>query len=130
MPQFSVEHLHGENLAEAAALIRVGGAESVPGLWEIDARTMLGRGGGVLVARGADNSVHGVATYEVIKRPRTGRVLAVATLFSIDLSRKQPAKRALVETLEQISAAFGCSALAFPASGHASSEFTLQAARS
>ena len=114
MPHFTVEHLREEQLAEAGAFLQLAGAGSVPEWWKNEARALMGRGGGVLVARTIDGSVHGLATYEVAKRRHTGRVLAVARLVSFELSGKQPAKNALINALDLISAAFECFAVALP----------------
>lgn len=114
MQHFTIEHLPEDQLAEAAALVRMAIGNCNPEWWEAGVRELISRGGGVLAARAGDRSVHGVATYEVIKRRHTGPVLAVETLASFDLSRKQPAKQALVKALDLISAAFGCRAIALP----------------
>ncbi|MEO8453690.1 MAG: hypothetical protein ABI454_00885 [Sphingomicrobium sp.] len=114
MPHFTVEHLREDQLAEARAFVQITGGDSLPEWWETEAVELIGRGGGVLVARAGDGSVHGLATYEVVKRPHMARVLAVARLVSFELSRKQPAKQALIHALDPISAAFECSAVAMP----------------
>lgn len=86
MPHFTVEHLREDQLAEAGAFVQITGGDWVPEWWETEAVELIRRGGGVLVARAADGSVHGLATYEVVKRPHTGREFAVARLVSFELS--------------------------------------------
>ena len=114
MALFTVELLSEDQLVEADAMIRIAGANSPAGWWGSEAGELIRRGGGVLAARSGDGALHGLATYEVVRRQRAGRVLAVGTLLSFDLSRKQPAKQALVHALELISDAFDCSAIAVP----------------
>lgn len=114
MSHFSVEQLGEGQLVEAGALLQLAGVESVPEWWENEAEELIRRGGGVLVARGVDRSIYGLATYEVVKRGRAGRALAVGRLVSFELSGKQPAKHALVQALDGIAAAFQCSAIALP----------------
>jgi hypothetical protein len=108
MPHFTVEHLRDDQLAEAGPVLRLSSSEFMPEWWESEARALIGRGGGVLVARTLDGSIHGLATYEVVKQPHAGRVLSVPRLVSFELSRKQPAKCALTGALQRIAAAFEC----------------------
>lgn len=114
MSHFTIEHLREGQLAEAGAFLRLTGAESVPGWWENEVRELLGRGGGILAARAADGTLHGLATYEVVRRRHTGRVLEVARLVSFELNRRQPVKHALIHALGLISDAFDCAAVALP----------------
>lgn len=114
MTHFTVEQLSEGQLGEAEAMMRIAGHDSPPGWWGSEAGALMRRGGGVLAVRSGDGALHGLATYEVVKRQRSGRVLAVETLVSFDLSRKQPVKQALVCALELISKAFECSAIALP----------------
>jgi hypothetical protein len=114
MPHFTVEHLREDELAEAGAFLRIADGESIPGWWENEARQLIRRGGGVLVARSGHGAMHGLASYELVKRKHSGRVIAVTRLLSFDLSRRQPAKQALLRALDLISAAFECSAIAVP----------------
>jgi len=114
MRHFTVEQLSEAQLPEAEAIVRIVGSEMPAEWWRNEAGELIRRGGGVLAARAGDGAVHGIATYEVVKRQRSGRVLAVGTLFSVDLSRKQPAKQSLVRALELVSAAFDCTAIVLP----------------
>jgi hypothetical protein len=114
MPAFTIEHLDEQKLLDAWPILRAAGAEPLPDWWENEARALLGRGGGVLAARAPDGSVHGIATYECVHRPRTGSVLAVDRLVTFELSRKEPVKEALGGALHMIASAFCCSAIALP----------------
>jgi len=114
MQHFTIEALHEDQLAEAAAIVRMAMSNCNPEWWEESTRELIDRGGGVLAARAGDRSIYGVATYEVVKRRHTGPVLTVETLASFDLSRKQPVKQALVDALDMISTVFGCRAMAVP----------------
>jgi ribosomal protein S3 len=67
----------------------------------------------VLVARAADGSIHGVATYERIATSR-GQLLTVEKLITFELNRRKPARRALCEALDRIADRLGCSGVALP----------------
>ena len=114
MPELTIEHLDEQKLLDAWPLLRSAGVESLPDWWENEASALMDRGGGVLAARAADGSVHGVATYECVHRPRTGSVLAVDRLVTFELNRKEPVKEALGGALHMIASAFCCSAIALP----------------
>jgi hypothetical protein len=106
MPHFTVHHLREDQLAEAGGVLRLAGDPAALEAWQREARGVIARGGGVLVARAADGSAHALATYEL-----AGDALAVARLVSFDLNRKQPARIALVDALGLIAASLGCGAV-------------------
>lgn len=114
MPNFTIEHLSEERMLEAWPILRASGTEPVPEWWKSEAKALIGRGGGVLVARAANNSIHGLAVYEPVERPRAGRVLAVDKLITFELSRKEPVKLALSEALERLASALGCCRVDLP----------------
>jgi len=114
MPAFTIEHLDEQNLLDAWPLLRSAGAEPLPAWWQNEARALLGRGGGVLAARAPDGSIHGIATYECVRRARAGSVLAVDRLVTLELNRKEPVKQALGGALHMIASAFCCSTIALP----------------
>jgi hypothetical protein len=114
MPAFTIEHLDESRLLDAWPVLRAAGAEPLPDWWEIEALELMQRGGGVLAARAPDGSVHGVATYECVHRPRAGSMLAVDRLMTFELNRKEPVKAALCEAIYRIAAAFCCSSVALP----------------
>lgn len=114
MSPFSIEHLDERKLFEVWPVLHSTGSILVADWWEDEARQLMNRGGGVLVARAPDGSIHGVATYECVHRPRTGCVLAVGRLATFELNRKQPVKEALCDALNVIAGAFCCSAVAMP----------------
>lgn len=117
MPAFIIEHLDTGKLLDVWPLLRVAGAELLPDWWENEARDLMRRGGGVLAARAPDGSVHGVATYECVHRPRTGSMLTVHRLVTFELNRKEPVKEALCDAIYKIAAAFHCSSVALPLPG-------------
>ena len=82
--------------------------------WLTEAAALIERGGGILAARAPDGSVHGVATYEVARKGLLGRVLAVDTLITFELSRRAPARHALHEALELLANAFDCRSVVVP----------------
>jgi hypothetical protein len=114
MPAFTIEHLNEQKLLEAWPVVRSTGADALPDWWENEALDLMSRGGGVLAARAPDGSVHGVATYECVHRPRAGSVLAVDRLVTFELNRKEPVKEALGRALHMIASAFCCSTIALP----------------
>src|SRR6476469_2081587 len=114
MPAFTIEHLDEHKLLDAWPLLRSAGVEPLPDWWENEALVLMRRGGGVLAARAPDGSVHGVATYECVHRPRAGSVLAVDRLLTFELNRKEPVKAALCEAIHRMAFAFCCSAVALP----------------
>jgi hypothetical protein len=114
MPVFTIEHLDEHRLLDAWPILRSTGLEPLPDWWENEALELMGRGGGVLAARAVDGSVHGVATYECIHRPRAGCVLAVDRLVTFELNRKEPVKEALCEAIHRIASAFCCTCVALP----------------
>lgn len=117
MPAFTIEHLDEEKLLDAWPLLRSRGSDPLPDWWTNEALELMGRGGGVLAARAPDGSVHGVATYECVHRPRSGSVLTVDRLVTFELNRKEPVKQALGGALHMIASAFCCSAIALPLQG-------------
>lgn len=114
MPAFTIEHLAVDNLLDAWPVIRSACTEPLAEWWENEARALIGRGGGVLAARAQDNSVHGIATYECVRRANAGSVLAVDRLVTFELNRKEPVKQALGAALHMIASAFCCSGIALP----------------
>ena len=78
------------------------------------ATDLIERGGGILAARAPDGTIHGVATYEVAKKALLGRVLAVDTLITFELSRRAPARRALCDALDLLGHAFDCRNIVLP----------------
>lgn len=101
-------------MLDAWPVLHCTGSVLVAEWWEDEAHQLMNRGGGILAARAPDGSIHGVATYECVHRPRTGCVLAVGRLVTFELSRKQPAREALCDALHVIAGAFCCSAVAMP----------------
>lgn len=114
MPAFTIEHLDEQRLLDAWPVLRAADTDPLPEWWANEAMALMSRGGGVLAARAPDGSVHGVATYECVHRPRAGPVLAVDRLVTFELNRKEPVKEALGGALHMIASAFRCSAIALP----------------
>jgi hypothetical protein len=120
LSKFAVEHLSEDRLAEAWPVVCMSHSHANADWWISESSALIGRGGGVLAARAADGCIHGIATYEVVRRALVGRVLAVATLVTFELSRRAPARRALDEALELLASAFDCRSIVLPpANGHA-----------
>ena len=109
MPRFTIEHLGKEQLDEAWPLIHMSGAHVESNWWRTEAEELIKRGGGVLTARAADGSIHGIATYEAER----GR-LAVERLLTFELNRSAPCRRSLCAALEVLAAALDCGGVELP----------------
>lgn len=120
MSKFAVEHLSEDRLAEAWPVVCMSHSHANADWWISESAALIGRGGGVLAARAPDGTIHGVATYEVAKKGFLGRVLAVATLVTFELSRRAPARHALCDSLDLLGHAFDCRSvvLPLPSKGH------------
>lgn len=120
MPQFAIEHLSESRLAEAWTVVRMSHSLANVDWWISEGTALILRGGGILAARGPDGAIHGVGTYEVVRKALLGRVLAVDTLITFELSRRAPVRHALCDALELLASAFDCRSIVLPLSskGH------------
>jgi len=112
--EFTIEHLEPARFAEAWPVVRMSLARGEDAWWQSEAQNIIGRGGGVLAARGPDGSVHGIATYEPARNQRAGCVLSVEKLITVELSRKAPCRNALCQALDLLSLALGCHGVTLP----------------
>ena len=113
MTRFAIDHLSPNQLREAWPVVRMSGLANCD-WWMSEATELIERGGGILAARASDGNVHGVATYEVARKPLVGRVLMVQTLVTFELRRRAPARHALHEALELLASAFDCRSIVLP----------------
>lgn len=111
LAHISIEPLAASRAAEAWPLLLIAGKCAVPEWWSSEAEALSDRGGGILVARALDGSVHGLATHECITRGGR-RLLVVHRLVTMELNRREPTKHALRDCLELIAMEKGCGALA------------------
>jgi hypothetical protein len=120
MSKFAVEHLSDDRLADAWPVVCMSHSHANVEWWISEAAAVIGRGGGVLAASALDGTIYGVATYEVAKKAVLGRVLAVGTLVTFELSRRAPARHALCDALDLLGHAFVCRSvvLPLPSKGH------------
>ena len=109
VPQLDIVELDQDELALAWPLVRATSPQLQLDGWQLFAEALMDRGGGVLAVAATDRALHGVATYETIEKPRFGRVLHVDVLVTFELTRRAPARAALMNALTQLSAALGCS---------------------
>jgi hypothetical protein len=114
MALFSIEHLSEDRLPDAWPIVRMSHSHANAEWWISEAKALIHRGGGILAARAPDGMIHGIATYEVTKKALLGRVLAVDTLITFELSRRAPARHALCDALELLASAFDCRSLVLP----------------
>ena len=120
MPQFGIEHLSEGRLAEAWPVVRMSRSHAHSDWWVCEGVALIARGGGILAVRAPDQVIHGIATYEVGRKARLGRVLVIDTLITFELSRRAPVRRALCDALELLASAFDCRSivLPLPSKGH------------
>jgi len=120
MAVFSIEYLGEKQLAEAWPIVRMSHSHPNAEWWLAEASALIERGGGILAARAPDQTIHGVATYEVARKALLGRVLAVDILITFELSRRAPARHALCDALGLLASAFDCRSLVLPlpSTGH------------
>lgn len=114
MAQFAIEHLSEGQLLDAWPVVRMCHSHVNGDWWVSEAAALIERGGGILAARAPDGTIHGVATYEVARKALLGRVLAVDTLITFELSRRAPARHALCDALELLASAFDCRGIVLP----------------
>lgn len=122
MACFAIEHLSEDRLVEAWPVVRMSHSHANPDWWVSEAVALIERGGGVLAARGPDDAIHGIATYQIARKALLGRVLAVDTLITFELSRRAPVRHALCEALEILASAFDCRSIVLPLPSRASVE--------
>jgi hypothetical protein len=114
MGQFTIDHLSEDGLLHVWPVVRMAHSHANANWWLSEATALIGRGGGILAARAPDGIIHGVATYEVAKKALLGRILAVDTLITFELSRRAPARHALSDALELLRHAFDCRSTVLP----------------
>jgi len=120
MAQFTIEYLTKVQLPEAWPVVSMAHSHANADWWVAEGSALVERGGGILAARAPDGTIHGIATYEVARKPLLGRVLSVDTFITFELSRRAPARHALCEALELLGNVFDCRSivLPLPSKGH------------
>lgn len=112
MLQFIIQQLTRDQLGSAWPLVRAAGEYLALDRWIDAARRLMNNGGGILAVSTADGAIQGVATFEPVEESRGGNVLLVDTFVTFELSRRAPARAALCDALERLSAELGCDAVA------------------
>jgi hypothetical protein len=110
MLHFTVADLDSRELASAWPLIRTAAPELGPDGWQSLGEALIQRGGGVIAVAAEGGGYLGVATYEPVDKPRSGRVLQVDRLVAFELTRRAPIRRILCEELEELAPQLGCTA--------------------
>jgi len=116
LPQMRVEDLKTEKLSEAWAIVRSSGFYGNEDWWIAEGTDLIRDRGGVLAARARDGRLHGVATFEVPRRPNND-TLVVRMLLTFELSRSAPARNALLNSLKRIATKLECTHILLPLSG-------------
>ena len=112
MVHFAVSHLQAGQAAEGWPLVRFAMPElSLPD-WTAFVEWLVAAGGGVLIIRVGEGSLHGLATYLPEEALRGGRRLRVENIVTFELSHDAPARRTLLAALERVARALGCVTLA------------------
>lgn len=110
MPRLLVSKLEPERMADAYPLIRhlawVGNAQ-----WEMFARQLADKGGGVLAVEAEDGHIHGVATYLPVTSLRHGKALRVEAIAAFELGHASPVRNLLSAALDELARSEGCSAV-------------------
>src|SRR5689334_14955331 len=111
--QLSVEALKTEELSEAWALARASGTYANKDWWIAEGIEISSAGGGVLPARAIDGQFHGAAT---LQSPGEG-TLVIPPLLTIEFSRCEPTRNALLNSLKRIATKLECTHVLAPLSG-------------
>lgn len=110
MPRLLVSKLETERMADAYPLIRhlawVGNAQ-----WEMFARQLADKGGGVLAVEAEDGHVHGVATYLPVTSLKHGKALRVEAIAAFELGHASPVRNLLSAALDELARSEGCAAV-------------------
>jgi len=117
MPRFSIQALKIRELSEAWPIVRSSNSHANVDWWIASASEVIEHGGGVLVARAADDRIHGFATFEFPRNLARERVLAIPTLITFELSRSAPARGALLKALQRIASNLCCTHAVHPVAG-------------
>jgi hypothetical protein len=115
MPQFSLAPLKPEQVAQAYPLVRMALPQLELGEWHNYAAAMASSGGGVLTLLAPSGAIHALAAYRAVPNLHHGRALIVELFVAFELSRKAPARAALVDGLHLLAEGLGCQAVLFTA---------------
>ena len=116
MPDFSVEPIGPDRLAEVYPLIRTAIGVSLD-RWEEFGRALLGSGGGVLAVSAPDECIHGVAAYRPNQNLRHAQSLDVEVLVTFELAQEDLVRQALCRHLDRIAVEQGCAAVNLTVAG-------------
>lgn len=116
LQQISVEGLGTNKLSDAWVLARSSGAYPNEDWWIAEGSDIIARGGGVLAARAADATLHGIATFHGPTQ-QNGDRLVVSMLLTFELSPSAPARTALLDCLERIATKLNCTEVLLPLRG-------------
>ena len=113
MPQFSLAPLKPEQVAQAYPLVRMALPQLELGEWQDYAAAMASPGSGVLTLLAPSDAIHALAAWRAVPNLHHGRALIVELFVAFELSRKAPARAALVDGLHQLADGLGCQAVLF-----------------
>ena len=108
MPNLRIRQLDREDVARAWALVRSKSRITSLSGWNRFAHDLFERSGGIIAVSAEDGCLHGVATYEPIRKRGSGRVLQVEIMVAFELSRRAPVRHALCDALLGFARLFGC----------------------
>lgn len=111
MPTLRVDCLAGPQLDLALPLVRSVAPRISLEEWRAQANDAIDHAGGVIAAFAEDGLVHGVALFQPRTMLRLGRVLQVDDLITMEMSRKAPVHRLLIDTLFHLARSLQCRSL-------------------
>lgn len=110
MPRLLVSILKPERMADAYPLIRhLAWVENAQ--WEMFARQLADKGGGVMAVEAEDGHIHGVAAYLPVASLKHGRALRVEAIAAFELGHGSPVRNLLSAALDELARSEGCSAV-------------------
>lgn len=111
MPTLRADCLTGPQLELALPLVRLVAPEVTMEEWRDQAQRAINLAGGVIAVFAEDGLVHGIALFQPRTMLRLGRVLQVDDLITMEMSRKAPVHRLLIDTLIHLARSLQCRSL-------------------
>lgn len=117
MPLFSVVDIDEKLFDAAFALVRTAMPDVSAKQWSDYARNACAHGG-LLGLVGAQGALFGFLSYRIGESLRHGQVFHIDHFVTFELSRSNPARRALCEAAEALARAHGCGTIEVRISGN------------
>lgn len=111
MPDLRIRQLDRDDVARAWPLVRSKSRITSLSGWNRFAHDLFERSGGIIAVSAEDECLHGIATYEPIRKRGPGRVLHVEIMVAFELSRRAPVRHALCDALLGFARLFDCNSV-------------------